>query len=40
MLARRKLNSIKSTISKALIDNETSHEDFKATSNEEGTIVT
>ena len=28
MLARSKLNSIKSTISKLLIDNEISHEDF------------
>ena len=28
MLARRKLSSIESKISKALIDNEISHEDF------------
>ena len=29
MLARSKLNSIKNKISKALMDNEISHEDFK-----------
>ena len=29
MLARSKLNSIESKISKALIDNEISHEDFE-----------
>ena len=36
MLASSKLNSIKSTISKALIDNEISHEVFAAIINEEG----
>ena len=35
MLARSKLNSIKSTISKALIDNKISHEDFATNINEE-----
>ena len=35
MLARSKLNSIESKISKALIDNETSHEDFETIINEE-----
>ena len=35
MLARRKLNSIESTISKALIDNEISHEHFTTINNEE-----
>ena len=30
MLARRKLNSIESKISEALINNEISHEDFMA----------
>ena len=35
MLARSKLNSIESTISKVLIDNEISHEDFTAVINEE-----
>ena len=35
MLARSKLNSIESTISKALIDNEISHEDFQTIINEE-----
>ena len=34
MLARSKLNSIESKISKALIDNETSHEDFETIINE------
>ena len=34
MLARSKLNSIESEISKALIDNETSHEDFETIINE------
>ena len=33
MLARSKLNSIESKISKALINNETSHEDFVTTIN-------
>ena len=35
MLARRKLNSIESRISKALMDNEISHEDFETIINEE-----
>ena len=35
MLARRKLNSIESTISKTLVDNEMSHEDFTKIINEE-----
>ena len=35
MLARSKLNSIESKISEALINNEISHEDFMAISNEE-----
>ena len=34
-LARSKLNSIESKISEALINNETSHEDFITTINEE-----
>ena len=34
MLARSKLNSIESEMSKALIDNETSHEDFETIINE------
>ena len=34
MLARSKSNSIESEISKALIDNETSHEDFETIINE------
>ena len=34
MLTKSKLNSIKSTISKALIDNGFSHEDFTAIINE------
>ena len=35
MLARSKLNSIKSKISEALINNEISHEDFMTIINEE-----
>ena len=35
MLARSKLNSIESKISKALVDNEISHEDFEIVINEE-----
>ena len=35
MLARRKLNSIESKISEALINNEISHEDFMTIINEE-----
>ena len=35
MLARNKLNRIKSTISKALIDSKISHEDFTVVINEE-----
>ena len=35
MLARSKLNSIESKISKTLMDNEISHEDFEASINEE-----
>ena len=35
MLARSKLNSIASKISKALMDNEISHEDFETIINEE-----
>ena len=35
MLARSKLNSIKSKISEALINNEISHEDFMIIINEE-----
>ena len=35
MLARSKLNSIESKISKALMDNEISHEDFKTIIDEE-----
>ena len=35
MLARSKLNSIESKISKALIDSEISHEDFQTIINEE-----
>ena len=35
MLARSKLNSIENEISKALIDNEISHEDFEIIINEE-----
>ena len=39
MLARSKLNSIESTISKALIDKEITHEDFTTIFKEEKTIV-
>ena len=35
MLARSKLNNIENKISEALINNEISHEDFMAISNEE-----
>ena len=35
MLARSKLNSIENKISKALTDNEISHEDFETIINEE-----
>ena len=35
MLARNKLNSIENKISKALMDNEISHEDFETIINEE-----
>ena len=35
MLARSKLNSIENKISKALMDNEISHEDFETIINEE-----
>ena len=35
MLTRSKLNSIESKISKALMDNEISHEDFETIINEE-----
>ena len=35
MLARSELNSIESRISKALMDNEISHEDFETIINEE-----
>ena len=38
MLARSKSNSIESKISKALIDNEISHEDFETINNEEKKI--
>ena len=38
MLARRKLNSIESKISKALINNEISHEDFMTVIIEEKNI--
>ena len=38
MLARSKLNSIERKISKALIDNEISHEDFETMINEEKNI--
>ena len=38
MLARGKLNSIESKISKALADNEISHEDFEIVINEEKNI--
>ena len=36
ILARSKLNSIESKISKALIDNEISHEDFEKIINDNG----
>ena len=35
MLARSKLNSIENKISKALMDNETSHEEIETNINEE-----
>ena len=38
MLARSKLNSIESKISEALINTETSHEDFNTIINEEKNI--
>ena len=38
MLARSKLNSIESKISEALMDNQTSHEDFMTNINEKETI--
>ena len=38
MLARSQLNSIENTISKALTDNEISHEDFEIIINEEKNI--
>ena len=38
MLARSKLNSIESKISKALMDNEITHERFEAITNEEKNI--
>ena len=38
MLARNKLNSIESKTSKALMDNEISHEDFETFINEEKDI--
>ena len=38
MLPRSRLNSIDSKISKALIDNEISHEDFETIINEEKNI--
>ena len=38
MLARSKLNSIESKISKALMDNEITHEDFETIANEEKNI--
>ena len=39
MIARSKLNSIESKISKALMDNEISHEDFETIINEEKKIL-
>ena len=39
MLARNKLNSIENTISKVLIDNGLSHEDFTTTINEKEIIM-
>ena len=38
MLARSKLNSVESKISKALVDNEITHEDLEAIINEEKNI--
>ena len=38
MLARSKLNSIENKTSKALTDNEISHEDFETTINEQKNI--
>ena len=38
MLARSKLNSIENKISKALMDNKISHEDFETIINEEKNI--
>ena len=38
MLARSKLNSIENKISKALMDNEISHEDFETVINEEKSV--
>ena len=38
MLARSKLNSIESTISEALVNNEINHEDFMTIINEEKNI--
>ena len=38
MLARSKLNSIENKTSKALADNEISHEDFETSTNEEKNI--
>ena len=38
MLARSKLNNIKSKTSKALMDNEISHEDFERINREEKNI--
>ena len=35
MLGRSKLNSIETTVSKAIIDNEISHDDFTTIINEE-----
>ena len=40
MLTRSKLNSIESKISKALMDNEISHEEFETIINEEKKILT
>ena len=38
MLARSKLNSLKNKISKTLVDNEISHEDFETIINEDKNI--
>ena len=38
MLAKSKLNSLESKISKTLVDNEISHEDFETIINEEKNI--